>query len=95
MECFMFWSKKCSCYFSTFYGFAIKQYDFCLVYNDNILVASGNIKDHIIHLEKIFKTIEEAGIVISKKKTKIEKTYINFLGLKIGNSTIELQLYSN
>lgn len=68
-----------------------KKYDFCLVYIDDIFVASNNIKEHEKHLKTVLQEIENNGLVISKKKMELFKQKISFLGLEIGNGKVELQ----
>lgn len=39
----------------------------------------------------LFKIFEKEGLIISKKKIELGKTYVNFLGSIMGNGTIKLQ----
>ena len=64
---------------------------FILVYVDDILVFSQNIQEHLGHLQIIFRLFVKHGIVISKKKMELCKTYINFLGITLGNEKVKLQ----
>ena len=67
------------------------KYYFVLVYIDNILVFSYTLQEHIKHLELIFKKLISRGLIVSKKKLKLFKTQIEFLGLELEDGQIKLQ----
>ena len=67
------------------------KYSFVLVYIDNILVFSYTLQEHIKHLEFIFEKLISLGLIVSKKKLKLFKIQIEFLGLKLENRQIKLQ----
>ena len=46
------------------------EYGFVFVYLDNILVASHSLEEHLQHLEKVFTTLQAAGLVINPAKCK-------------------------
>ena len=83
--------KNASSIFQRFMDSIFLKFDFCLVYIDDILVASNTIKEHEKHLGLVFDEIKKNGIVISKRKFELFKRKISFLGLEIGNGKIELQ----
>jgi hypothetical protein len=64
---------------------------FVLIYIDDLLIFSKTYKEHIAHLEMLFKKIEQNGLILSKNKMKICKEKINFLGLETGEGKIYLQ----
>ena len=64
---------------------------FILVYVDDILVFSQNMQEHLGHLQIIFRLFVKHGIIISKKKMELCKTYINFLGITLENGKVKLQ----
>ena len=64
---------------------------FVLVYVDDILVFSKDMKEHLGHLQTVFRLFVENGIVISKKKMELCKNHINFLGVVLGDGKIKLQ----
>jgi deoxyuridine 5'-triphosphate nucleotidohydrolase len=67
------------------------KHKFVLVYIDDILVFSKTLEEHLGHLKLVFSEFIKHGIIISKKKTELCKTYINFLGVNIGEGKIKLQ----
>lgn len=68
-----------------------KYKHFILVYIDDILVFSNTMQEHLGHLQKVFNLFIDNGLIISKKKMELCKTYINFLGITIGEGKIKLQ----
>ena len=67
------------------------KYSFVLVYIDDILVFSYTLQEHIKHLELIFEKLISHGLIVSKKKLKLFKTQIEFLGLELEDGQIKLQ----
>ena len=67
------------------------KYSFFLVYIDDILVFSYTFQEHIKHLELIFEKLISHGLIVSKKKLKLFKTQIEFLGLELEDGKIKLQ----
>ena len=67
------------------------KYYFVLVYIDHILVFSYTLQEHIKHLEFIFEKLISHGWIVSKKKLKLFKTQIEFLGLELEDGQIKLQ----
>ena len=65
--------------------------DFCLVYVDDILIFSDNLADHANHLMKFIQKNQDHGLILSSKKAEIAKPQIEFLGLKIDHTGIEMQ----
>ena len=64
---------------------------FFLVYIDDILVFLYIFQEHIKHLEFIFEKLISHGLIVSKKKLKLFKTQIEFLGLELNDRQIKLQ----
>ena len=59
------------------------KYSFVLVYIDDILVFSYTLQEHIKHLEFVFEKLNSHGFMVSKKKMKLFKIQIKFLGLEL------------
>ncbi|KAL0378625.1 UNVERIFIED_CONTAM: putative enzymatic polyprotein [Sesamum radiatum] len=66
-------------------------FEFMFVYIDDILIASKNMKDHIKHLEIFSDACHKEGLVLSEKKATIVVNKIEFLGILIDETGIELQ----
>ena len=66
-----------------FYIFRALLYIFVLVYLDDILIYSKNYDDHVIHLDKVLKTLAKFGLKIEIKKCEIGTQEVTFLGLEI------------
>ncbi|KAL0345538.1 UNVERIFIED_CONTAM: Enzymatic polyprotein [Sesamum radiatum] len=66
-------------------------FEFMFVYIDDILIASKNMKDHIKHLEIFSDACHKEGLVLSEKKATIAVNKIEFLGILIDETGIELQ----
>ena len=67
------------------------KYSFVLVSIDDILVFSQTFQEHLKHLELIFEKLISHGLIVSKKKLKLFKTQIEFLGLELEDGQIKLQ----
>ncbi|KAL0421347.1 UNVERIFIED_CONTAM: putative enzymatic polyprotein [Sesamum latifolium] len=66
-------------------------FEFMFVYIDDILIASKNMRDHIKHLEIFSDACHREGLVLSEKKATIAVNKIEFLGILIDETGIELQ----
>ena len=66
------------------------KYSFVIVYIDDTLNFSHTFQEHIKHLEFIFEELISHGLIVSKKKLKLFKTQIEFLGLELENGQIKL-----
>ncbi|KAL0442064.1 UNVERIFIED_CONTAM: putative enzymatic polyprotein [Sesamum radiatum] len=66
-------------------------FEFMFVYIDDILIASKNMKEHIKHLEIFSDACYKEGLVLSEKKATIAVNKIEFLGILIDETSIELQ----
>ena len=60
----------------------------CAVYIDDIFIFSSSWEEHLQILEKVFKAIENAGLVINLKKCKFAKATVVYLGHEIGHGHI-------
>ena len=47
--------------------------------------------EHIKHLELVFEELINNGLVVSRKKIKLFKNQIEFLGLELENGQVKLQ----
>ena len=67
------------------------KYSFILVSIDDILVFSKTFPEHIKHLELDFEELINNGLIVSRKKIKLFKNQIEFLGLELENGQVKLQ----
>lgn len=65
--------------------------DFIAVYIDDILVFSKDEEHHAKHLTKMLMICEDNGLILSPSKMKIAVSKIDFLGVVIGEGSIQLQ----
>ena len=63
----------------------------CVVYIDDILIFSDTLEKHRKHLNIISQEFIKHGIILSPKKIELEKTEIEFLGLKLSAHGLQLQ----
>ena len=54
--------------------------DCIFVYLDNILVASNTVEKHHIHLEEVFKRLQQHGLVLHLEKCVFFTSSVEFLG---------------
>ncbi len=59
--------------------------DFCLVYVDDIIIFSQTHTEHLEHLAKVFKCLQEAKLCIKIEKCKFCVDEISFLGFKFNS----------
>ena len=52
---------------------------------------SKTFHEHIKHLELVFEELINNGLVFSRKKIKLFKNQIEFLGLELENGKVKLQ----
>ena len=65
--------------------------DYCMVYIDDVLVASHSEAEHLKHIKAILYEFDKHGIVISETKYELCKQEIDFLGVHIKQGNIVLQ----
>jgi len=66
---------------------------FVIVYIDDLLVCSTDLRQHVQHLKMVYDLVYKHGLVLSKAKTTWAQTRIEYLGLILSQGTIELQDY--
>lgn len=74
--------------FSRFMQIVLGNFDFVLVYVDDILVFSKTFKQHIEHLEIIFKRLIEFNLSINLNKSEFNKKEVEFLGYTVNCNDI-------
>ena len=58
------------------------------VYLDDILIASATLEEHLEDLERVFKVLNENGLVVNRKKCVLGKSKIEFLGHEVDSQGI-------
>ena len=61
----------------------------CHIYLDNIIIWSDSIEEHIVNVRTIMNSLQEAGLHVNCKKTKLFCKEINFLGHHISQRGVE------
>ena len=64
--------------------------NFVIAYLDNILVFSQNLKEHIQHVRKVLKKLNEWNLTISLEKSEFHKSRVEFLGYIITSEGLEM-----
>jgi RNase H-like domain found in reverse transcriptase/Reverse transcriptase (RNA-dependent DNA polymerase)/Integrase zinc binding domain/Integrase core domain/Zinc knuckle/Aspartyl protease len=63
--------------------------DFTLCYIDDIVIFSDSFENHLLHLQKTFTLLQEAGLIIKPSKCQFLRARINFLGHVVSSGTVE------
>ena len=74
--------------FQRFMDNIFRGLDFVFVYIDDILIASDNAEDHVIHLNRVFDTLNKYDLRISGDKCHFMQDEIIFLGHHISSAGI-------
>ena len=56
------------------------KFEFVLVYLDDIIIYSNTFEDHLLHLDSVFKKIQEAGLTLKFDKCTFAASELKFLG---------------
>jgi hypothetical protein len=78
--------------FQRFIQHVLREYldVFCFVYIDDILIFSKNREDHLFHLQKILKKLQEFSLKASLNKWQFFQTDVTFLGFDISTTGIKM-----
>ena len=61
----------------------------CLVYLDDIIVYSKNLKEHEKHLEQVFMALTRANLRLNPAKCRFAEEEINYLGHRVNKDGIQ------
>lgn len=75
--------------FQRFMHMVLRDLTFCYVYIDDVLVASPNYEQHLIHLKTVFERLHHYGIVLNLEKCNFAKTSVLFLGHNITETGVK------
>jgi hypothetical protein len=62
--------------------------EFCLVYQDDVLVFSKTFAEHKKHLKAVLEKFREAGLTLTAKKCQFGKSSVKFLGHVVSSKGI-------
>lgn len=69
--------------FQRFLDEVLRGLDCCFSYIDDILVFSRSKAEHLEHLEKVFKKLQDYGLLINEGKCEFGQSEVTFLGFHI------------
>lgn len=88
--CFMtFGLRNAAQTFQRFMDNTLREFDFCYVYIDDVLVASKTEAEHQQHLRLLFQKFKENGIVINTSKCQFGKQEVKFLGYLVTGQGVQ------
>ena len=56
------------------------EWDICLVYSDDLIIFSRTFDNHLLHLEKVFKHLQEANVRLKPSKCYFVQSKVEYLG---------------
>ena len=71
----------------TFLGFLD---EFLVVYLDDLLIYSSNLKEHKKHISKVLEKLKEAGLFLKPSKCQFHVQEVEFLGFIIGENGVRM-----
>ena len=69
--------------FQRFIDEVLRSLEFCYPYLDDILIASKDEDEHVIHLTTLFGRLQEYGVIINPSKCKFGVSEVDFLGFRV------------
>lgn len=75
--------------FQRFMHMIFRDLTFCYVYIDDILIASSNYEQHLIHLKTVFEKLQQYGVVINLEKCHFALSSVSFLGHNISEAGVK------
>ena len=64
--------------------------EFLVVYLDDLLIYSDNLKEHRKHVRKVLEQLREAGLFLKLSKCEFHKQEMEFLGFVIGINGVRM-----
>ena len=61
--------------------FTGEQWKFVYVYLDDMLIVSSNMQEHLSHVEKVLKHVNESGLRLKPGKCAFAQNEIEYLGV--------------
>lgn len=69
--------------FQRFIHQVLSGLDFCIPYLDDLLIASQNEEEHLLHLREVFNRLKQYGLKLNPSKCILGKSSVPFLGCLI------------
>ena len=66
--------------------------EICMPYLDDVIVYIGSFQDHIDHLRRVLRRLREHGVKLKRRKCKLFKREVNFLGRVVSAEGCKLDL---
>ena len=63
---------------------------FLVIYLDNFLVFSDNLKEHKKHIRLVLERMREAGLYLKASKCEFHKEEVEFLGFIVGKNGVRM-----
>jgi cleavage and polyadenylation specificity factor subunit 1 len=63
--------------------------DYIFIYLDDLLIASENEADHLLHLNTVFSLLAQNGLILNREKCVLGVSELQFLGHRVSSSGIE------
>lgn len=64
--------------------------NFVLVFFDDILIFSANMETHLLHLEKVFNTLQQHSLKIKESKCVFGASQVEYLGHVISEKGVAM-----
>jgi hypothetical protein len=64
------------------------RWDFCLVYNDDVIIFSQTFEQHVAHLNEVFSVLYHANLQHNPQKCSLVKYEINYLGRTVNGQGV-------
>jgi hypothetical protein len=59
--------------------------DFVLAYLDDVLIFSKNLEEHVQHVQKVLKKLQEKDLLLKLSKYEFHRHEISFLGYRVSS----------
>ena len=74
--------------FQRFIDQVLRDFNFCYVYIDDVLIASANVEEHKQHLQLVFNHFREYGFIVNPFKCQFGVAQLDFLRHRVNSQGI-------
>lgn len=74
--------------YQRFMNRVLRGLEFCFLYIDDVLIASDNVDEHLVHLDSVFERLSNFGVVVNVDKCKFLNCEVNFLGHRVAKNGV-------